>query len=272
MAPVSPPERWLAHTPMSDPGPAAALIEALPNDPPALVRAVQGLLLHGEWLGAYGLDADRTRPPSRTTLPVSERLARLLRADPKPLGEMRAPEHREVGTCRDFALMLCAFLRCKGAPARVRCGFAAYFGDGWEDHWVCEVWDAQRAAWRLCDAQMDEALQRACAASFDAADVPRPMFLTAGEAWAACRAGDIDPARCGHGEVVGAWFVKVNVWRDHLSVGARETSAWDDWRSAAPPQRIVRPDETGVLDRIAARPEQPVTAAAPDWLVKDGLA
>jgi hypothetical protein len=43
---------------------------------------------------------------------------------------------KAVGQRRDFALMMCAFLRAKGTAARVRCGFASYFGEGWEDHWV----------------------------------------------------------------------------------------------------------------------------------------
>nr|WP_246715041.1 hypothetical protein [Rhizobium sp. BK196] len=34
--------------------------------------------------------------------------------------------------------MLCAFLRNKGIPARVRCGFASYFSAEWEHHWLCE--------------------------------------------------------------------------------------------------------------------------------------
>jgi hypothetical protein len=37
--------------------------------------------------------------------------------------------------------MLRAILRSKAIAARLRCGFADYLTDGWEDHWVCQYWD-----------------------------------------------------------------------------------------------------------------------------------
>ena len=52
---------------------------------------------------------------------------------------------------------LYAMLRAHGTPARARCGFGGYFGTGaFEDHWVCEYWDAAQRRWRLYDAQIDD--------------------------------------------------------------------------------------------------------------------
>jgi hypothetical protein len=162
--------------------------------------------------------------------------------------------------------MPCCFLRSKGVPARLRCGFAAYFGDGWEDHWVCEYWDKQAQAWRMSDPQIDGMLKARCRIGFDPTDVPRQSFLTAGQAWLDCRGARSDPNRFGHGEVTGLWFLKVNVIRDHYALNGRETSAWDDWRTAAPSKRVVDEHEVALLDDLAARPEQQVVEVLPDWL------
>ncbi len=93
---------------------------------------------------------------------------------------------------------------------------------------------------------------------------PGTSFLTAGQAWAACRAGRRDPDQFGHGATKGLWFVKVNVVRDHYAINNRETSDWDGWRDAPIAKRVVSEADCAVLDAIAARPEQPVIDLAPD--------
>jgi hypothetical protein len=162
--------------------------------------------------------------------------------------------------------MLCSFLRCKGVPARVRCGFAAYFGSAWEDHWVCEYWNGKTGAWRVSDPQIDQMLKRRNRITFDPTDVPRRCFLTAGEAWLDCRQARSDPHRFGHGDVAGSWFVKVNVLRDHYVLNDRETLNWDRWREAPLAKRSIHDSELKLLDDLAARPEQQLVEVAPDWL------
>jgi hypothetical protein len=162
---------------------------------------------------------------------------------------------------------LCSFLRGKGIPSRVRCGFAAYLGAGWGDHWVCEYWDGQVSAWRLSDAQMDEVLRKKYRILFDPADVPRAAFMTAGQAWLECRAGKHDPELFGHDDARGLWFIKVNVFRDHLSLNNREASAWDSWRDAPEKKRVVSDGEVALLDHLAAHPEQAMVESGPDWQV-----
>jgi hypothetical protein len=104
---------------MTEPADLAAMIEGLPGDVPALARVVQGLVIHGDWLDRYGANRSAFGTISRTTLPIRQRLAALIERDSRDLDECRVPAQRSVGTCRDFALMLCAFLRAKGTPARV---------------------------------------------------------------------------------------------------------------------------------------------------------
>jgi Transglutaminase-like superfamily len=135
------PERWIRHSPMSDTRRYSSAVAELPSSVSALNGVVQGVIIHTDWLGAYGVDESQFDRVSRETLPVDERIALILDSDAHALTVRRAPARRAIGTCRDFALMLCAFLRSKRIPARVRCGFANYLADGWEDHWVCEYWD-----------------------------------------------------------------------------------------------------------------------------------
>jgi hypothetical protein len=258
-------ERWTGHSRLSDPAGHVGAIAALPSDIGALNDIIQGVLVHSDWLPEYGLDASRLRATSRQTLPVLERLNDIFERDAQPLQTARPAERRTIGTCRDFALLLCSFLRSKGVPSRLRCGFAAYFGEGWEDHWVCEYWDRPSRSWRLSDPQIDSLLKDRYRIGFDPADVPREAFLTAGEAWRDCRDAGADPVRFGHGEVTGLWFVKINLIRDHHVLNGRETSAWDGWRDAPPSSRRVRDDEISLLDRLAACPEQPLVDLVPDW-------
>jgi hypothetical protein len=251
---------------MTELGAFEPLIKRLASDDVGgLSRVVQGLLVHSEWLAAYGLDPSAFRSVSRATLPVSERLARLLDADGRSLDEARTPAARAVGTCRDIALMLCSFLRALGTPARVRCGFASYFGDGWEDHWVCEYWDGERKTWVLVDAQLDEVTRAACNVRFNPSELPSGVFLTAGEAWLRCRAGADNPDRFGNGDTKGLWFMMVDVVRDWYVVNDRETSVWDRWREASPEQRNVPADELPALDRLARDPELAICDLMPSW-------
>ncbi|HEX3990731.1 MAG TPA: transglutaminase domain-containing protein, partial [Acetobacteraceae bacterium] len=236
----------------------AALFTRLPTDVAGLNRVVQGLLVHCELLDKYSDDPGAFGPVSRATLPVQQRLAALLEMDGRPLDEVRPPTLRGVGTCRDFALMVCAFLRATGTAARVRCGFAAYFADAWEDHWVCEYWNAAEARWCLSDAQLDDVQRKVFRIVFNTADVPRDVFLTAGEAWLRCRARHDQPERFGQGPTRGIWFLKVNVVRDALAVNNRETSPWDRWREAPPALRVVFDDEIATLDSLARNPGQAV--------------
>ena len=74
-----------------------------------------------------------------------------------------------------------AVLRAHGTPARARCGFGGYFGTGWfEDHRVCEYWDAAQQSWRLVDAQVDDQQRGWFGVDFDLTDVPATASWPAG--------------------------------------------------------------------------------------------
>lgn len=256
---------WLSQTAFTHPGRHAGSIAALPADVASLNKIIQGVLVHSGWLKDYGLDTSRLGAAVRTTLPFAERLDDILARDPRSLDAERPPETRSIGTCRDYALMLCSILRTRGIPARMRCGFAAYFREGWEDHWVCEHWGNESRSWRLSDAQIDSLLERRNGIDFNPADMPREVFLTAGDAWMKCRRAQANADAFGHGEATGMWFIKVNVLRDHYVLNGRETSNWDRWREAPAAMRIVHNEELEMLDDLAVRPGRGLVEVTPEW-------
>lgn len=209
----------------------------LPQRVDELCAVVQGLLIHDAgYHRYYGTPPDRP-DIDRTTRPVAERIARILDRDPKPLTIARSPFRREIGTCRDFAIMLCAFIRQSGTDARVRCGFADYLGGGhWEDHWVCDY--GSGSDWHLADAQMDAEHCAVHKIDFPIHDVPRDRFLTADAAWLRWRSGGADPGDFGHGATRGQRFLLINIVRDALAREDWITSDWDRWREA---ERLTEP-------------------------------
>jgi len=237
--------------PLTDLGVHAARARDLPDALPDLCRVVQGLVMHPFLAHLYGVAPDAIRLDELEIRGVAAMLDRVQALDPRPLDEPRAPGRRFVGNCRHFAVLLCAFLRARGLPARARCGFGAYFQPGrFEDHWVCEVWDEARGAWRLVDAQLDGPQRAAFRIGFDPLDVPRTEFLVAGDAWQRCRGGE-DPERFGILDLRGLWFVRGNLVRDLAALARRELLPWDGWGLMA-----TRHDsdaaELALLDRVAA--------------------
>ncbi|HME72352.1 MAG TPA: transglutaminase domain-containing protein [Myxococcota bacterium] len=228
-------------------------VRDLPEDLAALCRIVQGLIIHPFHTKLYGLEPQSLCQDDVQIRSSSEMLDRVLALDARPLSEERRPDRRFVGNCRHFTVLLCALLRARGAPARARCGFGAYFNPAsFEDHWVCEVWDETRGAWRLVDAQIDEVQRGKFGISFDPLDVPRAQFLVAGDAWQRCRSETADPLRFGIMNLRGLWFVRGNVVRDLASFAKRELLPWDGWGFAADEDRQSTPGELALLDRVAA--------------------
>lgn len=258
MTAPQPLDDYATQGPLSDPGPQRAGLDALPRDLAGLCRVVQGLLIHDvSGRDLYGRPPPAFHQASRRTLPLAERLDAILSDDARPLAIARAPFARSVGTCRDYALMLCGLLRRQAVPARVRCGFAAYFHPpGYEDHWVCEYWKAEDGRWALADAQLDDAHRARLAIDFDITDLPRDLFLFPWQAWQDCRAQAADPASFGHGDATGAWFLQVNLARDLLALRKREVSAWDSWRDWPTRDRTLDETALRLCDELAALAER----------------
>jgi Transglutaminase-like superfamily len=249
---------YVSQSPMTEPGKARVLIEPLPNDATALSRIVQGLGIYDVVArDFYGFEPPADRLNEIHPRPIAKRLARIVELDDRPLQIARKPEDRVLGRCNSFALLLVSMLRAKGVPARSRCGFAAYFNPpDFEDHWVCEYWDAQERRWRLADPQIDEVWRRRLNIRFDTLDLPRTQFLMAAEAWRRCRRGEADERRFGisFAGLRGLWFVAGSVVRDTAALNKMEMAPWDVWGAQPGPQEEF---DLAFFDDLAALTRDP---------------
>jgi len=227
----------------------------LPTDPASLAGVVQGLLMHEHIAPAYGLTLSQAKHAEAHARPVEEIVRQIVAHDARPLSEARAPGERQVGVCRHFTLLHVAMLRRAGLRARARCGFGAYFEKGkYLDHWVTEYWHEGRQAWVLVDAQLDARQREIFAIAFDPLDVPRELFLVAGDAWQRCRAAQLDPKTFGILDMYGLWFISGNVIRDVAALNDHVMLPWDVWGAMTP-----KDEETDVafIDKLAALTVEP---------------
>lgn len=238
--------------PVTDPGPHAAALADLTGGIDEAVRVVQGLLVHVFWVGRYGLTLTPERQAEVNLRTARRILDRALELEPSPIAVPRPPERRVVGNCRDHTVLLTAVLRDRGVPARARCGFATYFQpDHYEDHWVCEWWDASRDRWVLTDAQLDGLQREALGLDFDPLDTPRDQFVVAGEAWRLCRTGAADPDSFGIHDLKGLPFVLGDLVRDVLALTGEEILPWDGRAIMVPLDGEVPQADLPLLDRLA---------------------
>ena len=219
----------------SDPGAMAGLYADLPRDAGALARVVRDLMIHRVESGQWDVPVDEHRMHNDAETRYIDDILRLIAGrSAEPLVNRRPYGERFVGICRDFTLLHVSLLRHLGIPARLRSGFADYFGsDGFHfDHVVTEYWDDTRG-WLLADAQIHDPGHYTM--DFDPADVPRDRFLTAGRAWQILRAGEADPRTFGlppaGGEFTGRWFVAGDIRLDLAALNKVETLLWDVWGS-----------------------------------------
>jgi hypothetical protein len=116
------------------------------------------------------------------------------------------------------------------------------------DHWVVEHHDGER--WVRLDPQVDPDQAQLVVPGTDAADLAPGDFLTGGEAWTACRAGDEDGDRFGILDEWGQWFIVGNVARDLAALNKVEMLPWDGWGDLAGEGPPVGGDHH--VDEIAA--------------------
>jgi hypothetical protein len=230
-------------------------VAGLPRDIAGLVKVVQGLLIHERMGDMYGVKFTPEQHGEPHVRPVSVILSSIANRDAKTLTSPRAPGQRYVCSCRSFALLLVAFLRSQGTPARARCGFGGYFESGrYYDHWVTEYWKAGDKRWVMVDSQVDDVQRRRFCVSIDTLDVPRDQFLVAGDAWRLCRIGKINPKNFGILDMWGAWFIASNLVRDVAALNNHEMLPWDVWGAMTEEEAALDP---AFLDRLAVLTHDP---------------
>jgi hypothetical protein len=77
----------------------------------------------------------------------------------------------------------------------------------------------------------------------------RRRFMSGGEAWLACRAGEFDPELFGFEDARGWWFIRNNVVRDFAALCKVELLPWDFWGLMVG-QDTDRPDD--LIDEYAS--------------------
>ncbi len=120
------------------------------------------------------------------------------------------------------------------------------------DHWIVERWDPETRRWIRADPQIDDVQRRLLRIDFDPLDLPPGPFLTGGEAWRRCRAGDDDPQRFGIDDMRGQWFIAGSTIRDLAALNKIETHTWGVWGVIGDLSfRDLADDERSHVDTIA---------------------
>jgi hypothetical protein len=237
---------------VTDPGDHAELYKDLPSELPELVHSIQGFMIHVFHAHRHGIELSDERQKEVGIRSVPDMLARVLELDGRPLTEAREPEKRLVGNCRDYSVVLVSMLKSQGIAARARCGFGSYFvPDHYEDHWICEYWNDEQVRWIRADAQLDSLQIEAFGLDFDPLDLPEGAFLTGGEGWVRCRAGELDPETFGIFDMKGLWFIRDNVLRDFLALNRVELMPWDPNPFMETLGQTVTENQITVFDSLA---------------------
>lgn len=223
----------------------------------AAVRVVQGLLVYDlAAKGLYGVELTAAQAGAVHERDAAALLELARTIDPRPLDQPRTPGERIGGRCNTYTLLTVALLRAAGIPARSRCGFGAYFVPGfYEDHWVAECWNPEERRWILVDAQLDETWQRTIGMNASIPAIVGPeQFLTAGHAWQAWRAGQLDADRCGLTSIDehGAFWIAGNLRLDLAALNKVEMLPWDVWGLGWEPPEQPTSEMLAAFDAIAA--------------------
>lgn len=221
-------EYYKGHSIMTNPGKYAHLYDELPETIPQLCQTVQGLLLHVFHTERYGVSLSEERKKEVRLRKVEDMLQCLIDLQDQSLILPRNPDERIISHCRDYAVLLCSFLRHKGIPARVRAGFATYFIAGsHQSHWVCEYWNRANCRWVQVDAQLDEIQSEYYGIDFDPLDLPAGKFIFAGIFYQMVKQGDIDTTQQDAGQLTDLGLARRNIIRDLAALNKMELEIWD---------------------------------------------
>jgi hypothetical protein len=248
-------------TAMTSAGKHTALFDELPEDVDKLIHMIQGLVLY-EYVAYdfYGFVIPDQRKRETHLRSIENMLDALLALNNEPLFMARPVHQRLIGICHHFVLLLVAILRAKGIPARYRCGFGAYFNPPYfEEHVVCEYWNALQSRWIIVDPQFDQVWRQKLEVDHDILDVPHDRFIMAGDAWMRCRSGNADPAKFGifKGDLRGLWFIAGEVVRDLAALNKMEMLPWDSWGAIPYPNEPLNDNQLAFFDRLAISTQSP---------------
>ncbi len=248
---------YRAHSSLTDPGRYAALYDDLPRDVPGLVRVVQGLIItpyDADLRDMYHLDPEEIDSAPFGVRRMEDFMERIQRRHAAPLSVERPPILRIAMNCRNFAFLLVSMLRQQGIPARARVGFADYFPVVYAvDHRIPEYWHEAQQRWVSVDPMIDDPHRRDYKLTFDTLDIGSPTFLTAGEVWQRCRAGELDPQDFGDSPTVrGMPAIRYALLQDFAYLNKCEIVGSDNWGELiTKPEADLTSDDLALLDQLA---------------------
>ncbi len=237
------------HSVFTNPGIFSPLFDGLPNNIIDLINVIQGLLVHR--IDAYIVDFDipEERLGEMEIRTILRMTARLMELNDAPLTQERAQEAKLVSSSRDFALFLCACLRHKNIPARIRIGFADYLLGGIQDHVLTEYWDKSSEKWLLADCRLSPEYVKKIARTQDIniLNITEPHFYLSGKIWKKCRTGEMDPNHYGYGlvrSIKGMRHIQDRMIFDLAALNKMEVLPWDLWGYMIHDLPGVAPHET----------------------------
>jgi len=236
------------------------IFDNFPSDIKQICQIIQGLLVHPGMLSTYNLQLPKKRIEDRYIKTIQENIDQILKIENKSLIEPRIPKNRIVNICRHFSMFLCSVLREKGIPARCRCGFSTYNGNGnngwFGDHWICEYWNKKEKRWIKVDSQLDDIhiLKRHLDINIiNPIDLPKETFFCGGVLWRLYRQGLISGDLCGYSPKendYGEWYIRGNMLRDFFALNKIEYT-YQEKSKLMDKNYQPKTEELFLLDKIA---------------------
>jgi excinuclease ABC subunit A len=250
---------YIPQSPITDPGPYAHLYNDLPDGVHALVKLIQGQMMHRNAAEHYGVTLTQGSRGEMFLRTMQQRLERITELSSEPLTSPREPRERQVGKCRDFAVFLVSLLRHKGIPARMRVGFAEYLYPDKPfkaDHWITEYWDAEADRWLLVDPDVGglENNSLPLPPGCDLFDLRRDKdFFVAGSAWRLARSGKISSTLFRYsGRWKGFPCIRGDLLHDFQALNRLELALWDYWDELhTKSETSLTVEDKAILDRVA---------------------
>jgi excinuclease ABC subunit A len=253
-------EFYKEHSVFTDPAIYAEKLDQLPDTIPELVKVVQGLIIHRLDGQIFGINIPQDRLNEMEIRKVSSMLEVIFKLDDSPITQPRSVEKKLISGCRDFAVLLCAFLRHKGIPARPRVGFAHYVFGGTHDHILAEYWNEAEQRWVLVDSRIgpEYKMKVPRLKDMNLYDVKKPDFDFASDIWLTCRQGLSDPNKFGCGTVSktikGFRHIQDRMIHELAMLNKMEMLPWDLWGYMIwdlPGVAPHEPEHVSLLDELA---------------------
>ena len=217
---------YLQHGYFSTPGIFETKLSALPGDLTRWLEIAQGWVRHLHDIPMSELVKMNGQAREVELRYVSKMLERI---QPDKFGNAK---HKIIGICRDIAILMCAILRSKNIPARLRYGFSTYHKKDFNhDIIIVEAWNARDEKWHKIDVRTTPELivKWDLNITFDLYNLTDDQFIPAHLAWQYVRSNKIAGEQFGAAQYRGAWYVRNTMFLDFLSLMKVEFLVWDAW-------------------------------------------